>query len=194
VKKTYRSSFLLFVFGLIMSASVTAEPLTEQQKIEALIHSVEVLPGAHFIRNGSSYEGKAAADHLRTKRNYAGDRIKTAIDFITCCASKSSMSGQPYRIQYANGTTVDAEVYFLAELKRIETPLAPAPIPVAVAVPVAVPVVVPVAGRVLPPVVGATTVAAAALVATPTHRHQSVTSSRRSHHHHVKTSSQKRPS
>jgi hypothetical protein len=188
VKKTYRSSFLLFVFGLIMSASVTAEPLTEQQKIEALIHSVEVLPGAHFIRNGSSYEGKAAADHLRTKRNYAGDRIKTAIDFITCCASKSSMSGQPYRIQYANGTTVDAEVYFRTELKRIETPLAPAPIPVAV------PVVVPVAGRVLPPVVGATTVAAAALVATPTHRHQSVTSSRRSHHHHVKTSSQKRPS
>ena len=110
----------------MMSTLASAAPLTEQQKIDALIHSVEVLPGAHFIRNGSSYDGKAAADHLRTKRNYAGDRIKTAIDFITCCASKSSMSGQPYRIQYANGTAVDAEVYFLAELKRIETPLAPA--------------------------------------------------------------------
>ena len=31
-----------------------AASLTEQQKIDALIHSIEVLPDAQFIRNGSA--------------------------------------------------------------------------------------------------------------------------------------------
>lgn len=110
----------MLFFGLMMSAFATAAPLTEPQKIDALIHSIEILPGAQFIRNGSAYDGKAAADHLRTKRNYAGDRIKTAMDFIACCASKSSMSGEPYQIRYADGKTVNAADYFHAELKRIE--------------------------------------------------------------------------
>ena len=99
-----------------------AAPLTEQQKIDALIHSVEVLPGAQFIRNGSTYDGKSAAEHLQMKRRFAGSRIKTATDFIECCASRSSMSGKPYQIRFGNGKTVDAEAFFLAELKRIDSP------------------------------------------------------------------------
>ena len=187
MKKIFRSTFLMVLFSLMMmAASATAVQLTEQQKIDALIHSVEVLPGAHFIRNGSTYDGKAAASHLQMKRHYVGDRIKTANDFITCCASKSSMSGQAYQIQYANGETVDSEVYFRAELKRIETPPAPAPIPVAAPVPVAT--------TVPPPVSAATTVAAAAPVAKPIHRHRSATLSRGRHHRHMKASSQKLPS
>lgn len=97
-----------------------AASLTEQQKIDALIHSIEVLPDAQFIRNGSAHDAKAAAEHLQKKRRYAGDRIKTASDFIVCCASRSSMSGKPYQIRFANGETVDAEVFLRAELKRIE--------------------------------------------------------------------------
>jgi hypothetical protein len=96
---------------LLLSVFAFAASLTEEQKIDALIHSIEVLPGAQFIRNGSAHDGKAAAEHLRQKRRYAGDRIKTASDFIVCCASQSSMSGQPYQIRFANGTTVKAEVF-----------------------------------------------------------------------------------
>jgi hypothetical protein len=118
--KTHRYLNWLLLLGLLFAASAFAVPLTEQQKIDALIHSVEVLPGAKFIRNGAAYDGAAAAEHLQYKRSHAGDRIRTANDFITCCASKSSISGQPYQIRYADGRTVDAEVYFLAELKRIE--------------------------------------------------------------------------
>ncbi|MEO7478675.1 MAG: DUF5329 family protein [Lysobacteraceae bacterium] len=116
------------LFGFLIPTLAFAAPLTEQQKIDALIHSVEVLPGARFIRNGTSYDGKAAAHHLQMKRRYAGDRIKTAEDFIACCASQSSMSGNPYQIQFSNGETVDASVYFHNELKRIEAqPVAAAP-------------------------------------------------------------------
>jgi len=104
----------------LFATSAFAAPLTEEQKIDALIHSIEVLPGAQFIRNGSAHDGKAAAEHLRQKRNRAGDRIKTAGDFITYCASRSSTSGKAYQIRFANGETVDAEVFLRAELKRIE--------------------------------------------------------------------------
>jgi hypothetical protein len=106
--------------GLLFSAFAGAAPLTEQQKIDVLIHSVETLPGAKFIRNGSAYDGKAAADHLRTKRHYAGSRIKTASDFIDACASKSSMSGLPYQVQFADGKTEDANIFFHDELKALE--------------------------------------------------------------------------
>jgi len=112
----------LLVFCLFFASVSYAAPLTEEQKIQAMIHSVEVLPGAHFIRNGNSYDGKAAADHLRSKRNYAGSRIKTAEEFIQGIASRSSMSGLPYKVQFADGHTEDSEVYFHDELKRLETP------------------------------------------------------------------------
>ena len=105
---------------LLFATFAFAASLTEQQKIDALIHSIEVLPDAQFIRNGSAHDGKAAAEHMQKKRRYAGDRIKTADDFIVCCASRSSMSGKPYQIRFANGDTVDAEVFLRNELKRIE--------------------------------------------------------------------------
>jgi len=108
--------------GLLFSAFATAAPLTEQQKIDELIHRVEFLPGAQFIRNGSAHDGKAAADHLQMKRKYAGGKIKTANDFIECCATRSSLTGIPYQIRFADGRTEDAAVFLHDELKRIEAP------------------------------------------------------------------------
>ena len=106
--------------AVLFTTFAFAASLTEQQKIDALIHSIEVLPDAQFIRNGTAYDGKAAAEHLQQKRRYAGDRIKTASDFIVCCASRSSASGKAYQIRFTNGETMDAEVFLRAELKRIE--------------------------------------------------------------------------
>ena len=117
---------LMFLAGLLLCASAFAAPMTEQQKIQALIHGVEVLPGAKFIRNGSSYDGKQAADHLRMKLNYAGDRIRTAEQFIHNIAAGSSTSGQPYQIELADGRRISSAAFFEAELKRLEAPPPPA--------------------------------------------------------------------
>lgn len=117
--------------GLLFSTFAVAAPLTEQQKIDALIHSVETVPGAQFIRNGSAHDAKAAVEHLQMKRRYAGDRIKTASDFIDCCASRSSMTGLPYQIRFADGKTEDAAVFFRAQLKAIEASPTAASVPVA---------------------------------------------------------------
>ena len=110
----------LFSMAVLFASSAFAASLTEEQKIDALIHSVEVLPDARFIRNGDEHDGKAAAEHLVRSGAMPATVLKTASDFIACCASRSSVTGKLYRIRFANGETVDAEAFLRAELKRIE--------------------------------------------------------------------------
>jgi Family of unknown function (DUF5329) len=99
-----------------------AEPISvERQKIDFLIAAVETLQGAQFVRNGNSYDAKAAADHLRLKLRLAGSRIKTAEEFIRYCASESSISGTPYQIRFADGRVITSQAYLhqkLAEFGR----------------------------------------------------------------------------
>jgi hypothetical protein len=99
---------------------IETAPQTEAQKIEALIQAVADLDGAAFIRNGSEYPAKAAADHLRLKWRNAGKRVKTAPDFIRYCASESSLSGKPYEIRLKDGRTVLSRDWLWTELKRME--------------------------------------------------------------------------
>ncbi|MBX7246761.1 MAG: DUF5329 domain-containing protein [Candidatus Sumerlaeaceae bacterium] len=73
-----------------------------------------------FIRNGQEYDGKAAAEHMKLKLGQAGNRIKTARDFIENIASKSSMSGKEYSIKRTDGTQVSARDWLNAELRRFE--------------------------------------------------------------------------
>lgn len=93
--------------------------LTEKEKIENLIHAVEILDSARFYRNGTFYDAKAAADHLRMKVEKAGDRVKTAQDFIEKVASKSYISGEDYKIVYNNGREVTSNSFFSGKLKQI---------------------------------------------------------------------------
>ena len=88
----------------------------EQQKIGWLIESVAALHDARFIRNGQAYDATRAADHLRLKLRFAGDRVKTAEDFINYCATRSSMSGRRYSIRFADGRTVDAAMFLRQRL------------------------------------------------------------------------------
>ena len=94
--------------------------LSEEQKITQLINYIEKLD-ARFIRNGSEYTPVDAAKHLRMKREKAGKKIKTAKDFIDNIASKSSISGEPYQIKYANGLKLNVRDVLYYELKKVES-------------------------------------------------------------------------
>jgi len=98
-----------------------ARQLSEAQKIQALIASVEQLDGAVFIRNGTEHDAAKAAAHLRRKLGYAGKRVKTAEQFIDHLATGSSMTGKPYRIRFKDGQSVDSAVYFREQLRRLES-------------------------------------------------------------------------
>jgi hypothetical protein len=113
-----RMRSLLWLFVLSMSAFTHAADSTslEGQKITYLIASIETLQGAKFIRNGTAYDAKAAADHLRLKLRNAGSRVVTADDFIRLCASASSVSGIPYQIRFADGRVVSSEAFLRQKL------------------------------------------------------------------------------
>jgi hypothetical protein len=87
----------LFLATLV---GAVAAPVDE---IESLLHFVGGLQGATFIRNGSAHSPSAAEAHLRLKWSNQKDQIKSAEDFIRLCATKSSMSGDPYLIRFADG-------------------------------------------------------------------------------------------
>jgi hypothetical protein len=97
-----------------------APVLSESQKIDHLIAYIGGLQGAVFIRNGSEHTPDEAVSHLQMKRDKAGDRVKTADDFIRLCASKSYLSGKPYQIRFADGRTLTSEEVLRAELARIQ--------------------------------------------------------------------------
>ncbi|MEN6464504.1 MAG: DUF5329 family protein [Syntrophaceae bacterium] len=103
---------------LIPASFADARDPGEAAKIEYLIKSVEDLHGVKFIRNGSEYDSKKAADHLRLKLGKAGPRVKTAEDFITLCGSRSYLSGKPYMMRFPDGTAVTAESFFRRKLKE----------------------------------------------------------------------------
>jgi outer membrane biosynthesis protein TonB len=102
------------------AASDEALPLTENQKIDRLIAFVAALEGAVFIRNERHHTPAEAAKHLQLKRGKAGDRVRTADDFIRLCASHSTLSGEAYLIRLADGRTRTAEDVLREELARIE--------------------------------------------------------------------------
>ena len=104
--------------GVVHAAGIN--PI-EREKIDYLISSIEKLPNAEFIRNGTTYDASAAGDHLRLKLKQGQSKIKTVEDFIKYCASTSSVSGEPYKIRYSDGHVVTSEVFLrekLAEFQR----------------------------------------------------------------------------
>lgn len=115
--KKYPGILALF-FGLV--SLVWARDAQQQARIDFLIHDVETAKGIVFIRNGSEHNGAEAAKHLRRKLDYAGERVRTAEEFVKACASESSMTHQRYKVRLADGTTMDAANYFGGKLREFD--------------------------------------------------------------------------
>jgi hypothetical protein len=107
---------LIFFLPFFVDAQTS---YTEEQKIDHLIAYVGTLKDAIFIRNSSEYKPLDAANHLKMKYEKAGDKIKTAEDFIEKIASVSSMSGEPYKIKFSNGKVFNCELILKIELKKL---------------------------------------------------------------------------
>lgn len=100
---------------------------TELQKIETLLESVKN-SNLTFIRNGKEYSAQEGHKHLEMKlkkaRNswFAPPQDKwTASMFIEKVASKSSLSGKPYKVRTKDGKTLNAENWLKEKLNEIES-------------------------------------------------------------------------
>ena len=112
-----------FVMGAMTVLSLdtrAAPPPHEQSRIERLIHFVETQKDMKFIRNGTEYTCAEAAKFLRGKLETMGSEVTTAREFIERIATKSSMSGKPYHVKFADGKTMLAAQFLSEELRRLE--------------------------------------------------------------------------
>ena len=111
----------LFVQGIFAATAASAAPLTDAEKIEALIVAVEAGSELKFIRLDTAHTAGEAARMLRVKLAFAGDRVKTVDDFIDHVAT-ATLSGKPYFVRYPDGREVTSAEFLRQELKRIEHP------------------------------------------------------------------------
>ena len=106
--------------GMATTNNTVKKALTESQKIEHLITSMRSLKGASFIRNGSDHTPQEAADHLEAKWKKHSDKIKSAEEFIKHLATKSSSSGEVYKIRFADGKIIPTSEVLWKELEQFE--------------------------------------------------------------------------
>jgi Family of unknown function (DUF5329) len=111
-----RSFCALLLVGIVTIGRAGDLSPLESKKIDFLINTVETLEDATFVRNGTPYDAKTAANHLRRKLKSAGSRVKSADDFIRYCATASSISGIPYQIRFSDGRVVSSEAFLRAKL------------------------------------------------------------------------------
>ncbi len=109
----------LLAILLILSAApaLLAADAAAQAEIDYLLRYVETAQ-CRFIRAGTEYPPKEAADHLRMKLGKAGTRVKSAEDFISGIATKSFLLGKPYQIKQPDGTVEPAGPWLTQALAR----------------------------------------------------------------------------
>jgi hypothetical protein len=115
-----RRACCLVLLASLAGHAASVPTAAEQARIDKLLDAVAGNQTCRFIRNGSDYSGSDAATFLRRKLDAYGDRVKTVHDFIDQIASKSSTSGQIYKVRLADGREVPSADFLRAELARIE--------------------------------------------------------------------------
>lgn len=111
---------LLLWAALAAPLALAAPGPVERARIERLVAYVESQRHIRFVRNGTAYSPKEAATFLRRKFAKMGEHVATAQQFIEQIASKSSTSGEPYLIRFANGREVPAARFLGDELERMD--------------------------------------------------------------------------
>src|SRR5574343_335083 len=82
----------------------------ETKEIEDLLKKIES-SDIIFVRNGEEHTPQEAADHLRSKWEKSGGKIKTKKAFIDHLATKSSMTGELYYVILKDGSKLPAAVW-----------------------------------------------------------------------------------
>src|SRR5258705_4460288 len=114
------------LFGLVLlmltAASAHAAELSSSAKteIDALLSGLGT-SSCQFYRNGSWHGGSEARDHLQMKLEYLVEKglITDSEEFIEEAGTKSSISGQPYKVRCPNQTEQPSAVWLGSELRKI---------------------------------------------------------------------------
>ena len=113
-----RAAAGLFSLLIILSFHTSCKAGTPEE-IAALLLFVEQSE-CTFIRNGKHYDALEARQHIEKKYAYFKERITTAEEFIDYSATKSTISGKPYKV-VCNGVDMNSSDWLNAELDKLRT-------------------------------------------------------------------------
>jgi hypothetical protein len=109
-----------FAMAFIVLVSAPATPSTSApEDIQYLLDAIE-RSGCEFYRNGSWYAAAEARSHLASKYREVDKRqpVRSAQDFIDWVGTRSSMSGEPYRVRCPGADAMMSAEWFRRALER----------------------------------------------------------------------------
>ncbi|MCW8964127.1 MAG: DUF5329 domain-containing protein [Gammaproteobacteria bacterium] len=115
MKSAIFSGFMMLLPGFGM-AFANADMM--QGEIDHLLGFVEDTR-CRYERNGNSYSGVQAAEHIRKKYRYFRDEINSTEKFIDLSATKSTMSGQYYMVYCDDLPAQRSQEWLLEELQKL---------------------------------------------------------------------------
>jgi len=113
-----RAAAVLFCLLMILSFHISCEAGTTDE-IASLLLFVEQSE-CTFIRNGNHYDALEARQHIEKKYAYFKERITTAEEFIQYSATKSTITGEPYKV-VCNGEGMNSSDWLNAELDKLRS-------------------------------------------------------------------------
>jgi hypothetical protein len=109
--------FTAFLFFISASSLPAGSIETVNREIDHLLQYIEN-SDCIFIRNGRESNAAKAQAHIQNKYVYVKGRVKTAEDFIKYAATKSSMSGKPYKLRCSKKEIYVAD-WLYSELRKL---------------------------------------------------------------------------
>jgi hypothetical protein len=113
---TFSTGIALAICLVLGPALAWSEPTARTD--ETIRYLVDHVAGSDmtFVRNDSEYTPAEAASHMLKKYRHFREDIATPEDFIELCASRSLMSGEPYRVIDSQGNERKTADWLRAEL------------------------------------------------------------------------------
>ncbi|AXR67970.1 YfeK family protein [Leptospira mayottensis] len=103
------------LFFISISAEESSDFRNDLNSLMAVFESCE----CKFIRNGVEHGPKEARAHMEKKLKMVEGRIQTIPEFIDYIGSKSSVSGKPYLVKFADGKTKESGVWLKEKWEEI---------------------------------------------------------------------------
>lgn len=118
ISRIAAAALALALCGPAMSAAADSA-----REIAHLLDYIQT-SGCTFVRNGEAADAPSARAHVARKYDYVSSRVQSAEDFIRLAATRSSVSGEPYRVRCADGEAATGD-WLLQELARYRAGRAP---------------------------------------------------------------------
>lgn len=121
---SFAARFAGAMLAVLLAGPVPAASTDPEREIAHLLDYIQS-SGCTFVRNGEAADAASARSHVARKYDYVRSRVHTAEDFIRLAATRSSVSGEPYRVRCAGGDAATAD-WLTQELARYRAGRAPA--------------------------------------------------------------------